>query len=65
MLLDRNYVDLKNQVIKAERKLLNALGFVVHVNHPHKLIYAYLLALGGLGNHELTQRAWSVTIEFQ
>uniref|UniRef100_A0A914R9V0 Uncharacterized protein n=1 Tax=Parascaris equorum TaxID=6256 RepID=A0A914R9V0_PAREQ len=46
MVLDRNYLDLKNQVIKAERKLLNALGFVVHVRHPHKLIYAYLLALG-------------------
>uniref|UniRef100_A0A1I7VUN5 CYCLIN domain-containing protein n=2 Tax=Loa loa TaxID=7209 RepID=A0A1I7VUN5_LOALO len=59
MLLDRSYVDLKNQVIKAERKLLNALGFVVHVNHPHKLIYAYLHALGATGNHELMQKAWS------
>ncbi|MFH4978287.1 hypothetical protein AB6A40_004996 [Gnathostoma spinigerum] len=59
MLLDRSYVDLKNQVIKAERKLLNALGFVVHVHHPHKLIYAYLLALDCLDNHELMQKAWS------
>uniref|UniRef100_F1KUF4 Cyclin-L2 n=1 Tax=Ascaris suum TaxID=6253 RepID=F1KUF4_ASCSU len=59
MVLDRNYLDLKNQVIKAERKLLNALGFVVHVRHPHKLIYAYLLALGALDNHELMQKAWS------
>ncbi|OZC08240.1 hypothetical protein X798_04719 [Onchocerca flexuosa] len=59
MLLDRSYVDLKNQVIKAERKLLNALGFVVHVNHPHKLIYAYLHALGATSNHELMQKAWS------
>ncbi|VDM93136.1 unnamed protein product [Onchocerca ochengi] len=59
MFLDRSYVDLKNQVIKAERKLLNALGFVVHVNHPHKLIYAYLHALAATGNHELMQKAWS------
>ncbi|VDN06655.1 unnamed protein product [Thelazia callipaeda] len=59
MVLDINYIDLKNQVIKAERKLLNALGFVVHVNHPHKLIYTYLHALGATENHELMQKAWS------
>ncbi|VDD85663.1 unnamed protein product [Enterobius vermicularis] len=59
MLLDSKYVNLKNQVIKAERKVLNVLGFVVHVNHPHKLIYAYLSALALLDNNELIQRAWS------
>lgn len=58
MLLDSKYVNLKNQVIKAERKVLNVLGFVVHVNHPHKLIYAYLSALALLDNNELIQRAW-------
>ncbi|VDM37452.1 unnamed protein product [Toxocara canis] len=59
MVLDRSYLELKNQVIKAERKLLNALGFVVHVRHPHKLIYAYLQALGAINNHDLMQKAWS------
>uniref|UniRef100_A0A1I8F2N0 CYCLIN domain-containing protein n=1 Tax=Macrostomum lignano TaxID=282301 RepID=A0A1I8F2N0_9PLAT len=35
--LDNNYVNLKNQVIKAERRLLKELGFSVHVQHPHKV----------------------------
>ncbi|VDK42882.1 unnamed protein product [Anisakis simplex] len=59
MTLDKNYLSLKTSVINAERKLLNALGFVVHVRHPHKLIYAYLQALGCINNHELMQKAWS------
>lgn len=38
MLLDQNYVNLKNLVIKAERRVLKELGFCVHVKHPHKVI---------------------------
>lgn len=37
LLLDENYINLKNQVIKAERRLLKELGFCVHVKHPHKV----------------------------
>jgi hypothetical protein len=37
MILDQNYVNLKNQVIKAERRILKTLGFCVHVKHPHKV----------------------------
>lgn len=37
MLLDQDYVGLKNQVIKAERRVLKELGFCVHVKHPHKV----------------------------
>lgn len=59
MLLDRHYCDTKNEVIKAERKLLFALGFVVHVNHPHKLIYAYINSLGEINNHDFMQTAWN------
>lgn len=58
MLLDKNYVTLKNLVIKTERRILNTLGFVVHVHHPHKLIYTYLQSLKCMGNQELLQRAW-------
>ena len=36
-MLDGNYQYIKNQVIKAERKLLRELGFCVHVKHPHKV----------------------------
>ena len=37
MNVDVTYTTLKNQVIKAERRVLNVLGFCVHVKHPHKV----------------------------
>lgn len=36
-MLDQNYIQLKNQVIKAERRVLKELGFCVHIKHPHKV----------------------------
>ena len=39
MVLDANYISLKNQVIKAERRVLKELGFCVHVKHPHKVSF--------------------------
>lgn len=61
MILDQNYVNLKNQVIKAERRVLKELGFCVHVKHPHKLIVVYLQYLGFQQdtNNELLQQAWN------
>ena len=41
MVLDAAYIDLKNHVIKAERRVLKELGFCVHVKHPHKVRYQY------------------------
>ncbi len=38
LLIDQAYVDRKNEVIKAERRLLKELGFCVYVRHPHKVI---------------------------
>ena len=35
--LDVDYVNLKTQVIRVERKLLKKLGFCVHIKHPHKV----------------------------
>lgn len=37
MAVDENYANTKNQVIKAERRILKELGFCVHVKHPHKV----------------------------
>lgn len=37
LILDDYYVSMKNQVIKAERRILKELGFCVHVKHPHKV----------------------------
>lgn len=61
MILDQNYINLKNQVIKAERRILKELGFCVHVKHPHKLIVVYLKYLGfdEEENKEMLQLAWN------
>lgn len=61
MLLDQTYVNLKNQAIKAERRVLKELGFCVHVKHPHKLIVVYLKYLGfdEEKNREILQWAWN------
>ncbi|TKR61743.1 hypothetical protein L596_028816 [Steinernema carpocapsae] len=59
MAIDTKYVQTKNQVIKMERRILCALGFVVHVKHPHKLIFSYVHVLNCVNNHDLMQKAWS------
>ncbi|ETN82322.1 Cyclin protein [Necator americanus] len=57
--LDISYVNTKNNIIKAERRLLATLGFVVHVKHPHKLICAYCFVLRAHHRTDLIQRAWT------
>jgi len=44
LMLDQNYINLKSQVIKAERRVLKELGFCVHVKHPHKVMYLMLVS---------------------
>lgn len=55
VILDSNYIALKNQVIKAERRLLKELGFCCHVKHPHKIIIMYLRLLEADENRKLAQ----------
>lgn len=59
VILDMNYVALKNQVIKAERRVLKELGFCVHVKHPHKIIVMYLQVLNYEKNKDLMQQCWN------
>nr|XP_002128551.1 cyclin-L1-like [Ciona intestinalis] len=59
MQLDSNYIMLKNNVIKSERRLLKELGFCVHVKHPHKIIVVYLQVLEMEKNRDLVQTAWN------
>ena len=58
VLLDQGYIDLKNQVIKPERRVLKELGFCVHVKHPYTIgvMYLEILTLGK--NKPLVQLAW-------
>ncbi|XP_041130014.1 cyclin-L2-like [Polyodon spathula] len=57
--LDVSYICLKNQVIKAERRVLKELGFCVHVKHPHKIIVMYIQVLELEKNKSLVQTAWN------
>ncbi|XP_069069390.1 cyclin-L1 isoform X2 [Pleurodeles waltl] len=59
LILDHNYINTKNQVIKAERRVLKELGFCVHVKHPHKIIVMYLQVLECERNETLVQTAWN------
>uniref|UniRef100_A0A3Q1HAJ3 Uncharacterized protein n=1 Tax=Anabas testudineus TaxID=64144 RepID=A0A3Q1HAJ3_ANATE len=59
LILDQNYINTKNQVIKAERRVLKELGFCVHVKHPHKIIVMYLQVLECEKNQTFVQTAWN------
>uniref|UniRef100_A0A8C6TCK6 Cyclin L1a n=1 Tax=Neogobius melanostomus TaxID=47308 RepID=A0A8C6TCK6_9GOBI len=59
LILDQNYINTKNLVIKAERRVLKELGFCVHVKHPHKIIVMYLQVLECEKNQTLVQTAWN------
>ncbi|ERL87910.1 hypothetical protein D910_05298 [Dendroctonus ponderosae] len=59
VVLDENYIHLKNMVIKAERRVLKELGFCVHIKHPHKIIVMYLQVLGFQNNQKLMQYSWN------
>ncbi|CAF1082678.1 unnamed protein product [Rotaria sordida] len=58
LLIDQGYVDKKNEVIKAERRLLKELGFCVYVKHPHKMITMYLKVLEKEREQVLVQTSW-------
>ncbi|KAM3920873.1 cyclin-L2 isoform 1-T1 [Leptodactylus fuscus] len=59
LVLDQDYVNMKNQIIKAERRVLKELGFCVHVKHPHKIIVMYLQVLECERNKHLVQTSWN------
>merc|ERR1719471_1210377 len=59
VILDPEYIRLKNDIIKAERRVLKELGFCVHIKHPHKLIVMYLQLLSFENDHKFTQMSWN------
>ncbi|GMR58857.1 hypothetical protein PMAYCL1PPCAC_29052, partial [Pristionchus mayeri] len=57
--LDHRYSQAKEMMKKTESKILITLGFVVHVKHPHKLIFSYIHTLNLSDRKDLVQKAWS------
>jgi len=60
----QEYTSAKETVIRYERELLRAFGFIVHAVHPHSFVITYIFSLGFKGEDgekkELTQLAWSI-----
>lgn len=57
-LSSKKYSMLKNDLNRTERHLLKEMGFICHVEHPHKFISNYLATLGT--PPELRQEAWNL-----
>ncbi|KAL9262790.1 Cyclin-L1-1-like protein [Drosera capensis] len=57
-LFSKKYTDLKMDLIRTERHLLKEMGFICHVEHPHKFISNYLAVLDA--PPELRQEAWNL-----
>lgn len=54
----QKYVDLKMELSRTERHILKEMGFICHVEHPHKFISNYLATLET--PPELRQEAWNL-----
>ncbi|KAL6763186.1 cyclin-like protein [Haematococcus lacustris] len=54
----KEYLAAKESVIRYERELLRVFGFIVHCDHPHKLLISFVKVLDG--DQELIQRAWNI-----
>ncbi|KAJ7969160.1 Cyclin-L1-1 [Quillaja saponaria] len=57
-LYSKKYLDLKMELSRTERHILKEMGFICHVEHPHKFISNYLATLETPA--ELRQEAWNL-----
>ncbi|KAJ0245077.1 hypothetical protein HA466_0185660 [Hirschfeldia incana] len=57
-LFSKKYFELKVELSRTERHVLKEMGFVCHVEHPHKFISNYLATLET--PPELRQEAWNL-----
>ncbi|KAK1267505.1 Cyclin-L1-1 [Acorus gramineus] len=56
--VSKKYAELKMDLNRTERHLLKEMGFICHVEHPHKFISNYLATLET--PPELRQEAWNL-----
>ncbi|XAR52532.1 hypothetical protein NMG60_11020662 [Bertholletia excelsa] len=56
--ISKKYAELKMDLNRTERHLLKEMGFICHVEHPHKFISNYLATLETPA--ELRQEAWNL-----
>ena len=56
----QRYAAAKKHLVDTERVMLRELGFILHVDHPHKTVLNYLSS-AILDAEELMQEAWNLT----
>jgi len=49
---------VKDSIIRYEREMLRVFGFIVHCDHPHKLLISFVKVLDG--DQDLIQEAWNI-----
>jgi hypothetical protein len=54
----QEYHAAKDAIIRYERDVLRVFGFIVHADHPHKLLISLLKVLDA--DARLVQEAWNV-----
>ncbi|KDP32550.1 hypothetical protein JCGZ_14762 [Jatropha curcas] len=61
-LTSKKFAELKMELSRTERHILKEMGFICHVEHPHKFISNYLvtLELPEDSKQELGQEAWNL-----
>lgn len=55
----QKYAGVKSDIVEVERYILRELGFILHVDHPHKSVLNYLKVLDA--EPRLMQEAWNLT----
>lgn len=59
----KRYLEMKEDILKAEQAILRELGFIIHAEHAHKFVFYYIRVLLARGFNEqypeLAQRAWN------
>lgn len=58
-MFDTAFFELRNGLADGEMHILRALGFNIHVQHPHGIMVNYLQSLGLASRRDLCQRAWN------
>lgn len=56
----QRYATFKAEIVEVERFILRELGFILHVDHPHKSVLFYLSEQVLDAEPRLRQEAWSL-----
>jgi hypothetical protein len=57
----QGYAAFRDALVRYEREMLRAFGFITHVHHPHKQMLNYCQVIrADQAHHDLMQEAWNI-----